>query len=72
VLTPRESEVVDLIIQGYNNLAIASILEIHEDTVKRHLQNIFPKFNVLSRLDLAVTVLKQRHAAEIAAITQAQ
>jgi len=62
----RELEVIDLICEGHNNESIAHQLDISEETVKRHLSNIFAKLNVGSRTELAVTTLKARHALEIA------
>lgn len=67
-LTQRELEVVELILEGCDNLSIATRLGISEETAKHHLYNIFGKKNVLTRLDLAVTILKERHAAELAAL----
>ena len=64
-LTPREREVVEMVIQGYNNLAIACHMGISEVTVKQHLYSVFGKYGINSRLDLAVTVLNQRHKLEI-------
>jgi DNA-binding CsgD family transcriptional regulator len=48
-LTPRELEVVRLVAAGKSNREIASILEISEHTVARHVQNILGKLKVPSR-----------------------
>jgi len=64
-LSPRHIQVIELVIDGYNNVAIAATLDIAENTVKRHLHTIFGKLGVQSRLDLAVTILKQRHRLEM-------
>jgi two-component system, NarL family, nitrate/nitrite response regulator NarL len=58
-LTPREMEIVSEIKAGSSNKDIALTLSISEDTVKRHLSNIFDKLQVSSRLELAV--LASRH-----------
>jgi two-component system, NarL family, nitrate/nitrite response regulator NarL len=58
-LTPRESEIVSAIREGKSNKEIASKFSISEETVKRHLSNIYAKLGVSSRLELAT--LATRH-----------
>jgi two-component system nitrate/nitrite response regulator NarL len=53
-LTPRELEIVSAIKAGSSNKEIALKLSISEETVKRHLSNIFGKLGVSSRLELAI------------------
>ena len=53
-LTPRELEIVPHIAVGASNRDIAQMLSVREDTVKRHLSNIFDKLGVYSRLELAL------------------
>ena len=53
-LTTRELEIVRLIAQGMTNKDIARECEIAEETVKRHLKNIFDKVGVWNRLELAL------------------
>jgi putative flavoprotein involved in K+ transport len=48
-LTARELEVVRLVAAGKTNREIASVLEISEHTVARHVQNILGKLRVPSR-----------------------
>ncbi len=48
-LTPRELEVVRLVASGKSNREIASVLEISENTVARHVQNILGKLSLPSR-----------------------
>jgi DNA-binding NarL/FixJ family response regulator len=55
-LTPREQEVVHLIVDGASNKEVAQALEIEERTVKGHVSNIFRKFGVSDRLKLVVHV----------------
>jgi LuxR family transcriptional regulator, maltose regulon positive regulatory protein len=59
VLTPRETEVLDLLSTGLSNAAIAERLVITESTVKVHVHHILEKLGVETRLQ---AVLK---AAEI-------
>jgi DNA-binding NarL/FixJ family response regulator len=54
ILTQREREVLKLICKGMKNKEIATSLFITETTVRHHLTSIFEKFNVKSRLELAI------------------
>jgi two-component system, NarL family, nitrate/nitrite response regulator NarL len=56
-LTARELEVVGLITEGCTNKDIARTFGISEETVKRHLTNIFNKLGVGNRLELALFAL---------------
>jgi two-component system, NarL family, nitrate/nitrite response regulator NarL len=56
-LTSRELEVVSLITEGSTNKYIAQTFGISEETVKRHLTNIFNKLGVGTRLELALFAL---------------
>jgi DNA-binding CsgD family transcriptional regulator/uncharacterized membrane protein YhaH (DUF805 family) len=51
-LSDRESEVVNLLMQGKSNKQIASSLTISIRTVEFHLKNIYEKFQVSSRTEL--------------------
>jgi DNA-binding CsgD family transcriptional regulator len=51
-LSPREEEVVRLVVRGLATSQIAAQLFITEHTVQRHLSNIFEKVGVRSRRDL--------------------
>jgi DNA-binding NarL/FixJ family response regulator len=52
-LTPRELEIVRLVVRGLRNRSIAEQLFISEGTVKIHLHNIYQKLEVGGRLELA-------------------
>jgi DNA-binding NarL/FixJ family response regulator len=49
VLSIREMEILVLVARGLSNRQIASALRVSEDTVKRHLANVYPKMGVVSR-----------------------
>jgi DNA-binding NarL/FixJ family response regulator len=49
VLSAREKQVLELLIEGRTNNQIAAELTITVNTVKKHVQSIFTKFNVDSR-----------------------
>ena len=57
-LTAREIEVIGLVTEGCSNKEVASRLNITEDTVKRHLTNVFDKVGMSTRLELALFALK--------------
>lgn len=52
-LTPRELDVVRLVVKGLRNKEIADRLAIGEGTVKIHLHRVYQKLGVDSRLALA-------------------
>lgn len=56
-LTPREAEVATLVAQGLRNAEIAASLYMSVYTVKKHLQSLFAKLEVGSRVDLARYVI---------------
>jgi len=56
-LTSREKEIVVKVVSGATNRDMALELGISEDTVKRHLSNIFDKVGVGNRVELAVFAL---------------
>jgi two-component system, NarL family, nitrate/nitrite response regulator NarL len=53
-LTPRELEIITLVVAGYSNPEIAQRCSISEQTVKHHLSNVFDKLGVSNRLELAL------------------
>lgn len=48
-LTYREEQIVDLILQGLSNRAIAADCHITEQTVKDHLKHVYRKMGVHQR-----------------------
>jgi DNA-binding NarL/FixJ family response regulator len=52
--------VISLVTEGCSNREVASRLNITEDTVKRHLTNIFDKVGMSTRLELALFALKNK------------
>lgn len=53
-LSPREREILALIAKGQSNKVIARELAIAETTVKIHVQHIFKKLELSSRVQVAV------------------
>ncbi len=62
-LTKREQDIVDLLVQGKSNKEMADQLCLSGDTIKAHLQHIFRKVGVSSRLEAVVYLLTGRRAS---------
>ncbi len=60
VLTPRESEVLQLIARGLSNSEIASELFISRHTVKNHVSNIYKKLGENDRTRVALLAIKHK------------
>lgn len=58
-LTPRELEVVALVVEGLENEEIAEQLMISPHTVQSHVSNALAKLQVRTRTQLAVAVLRR-------------
>lgn len=58
-LTPRERQVVQLLIDGCSNDDIAASLNLRPQTVKNQLTRIYTKVGVSTRVQLAVAALRQ-------------
>ncbi|MGE7675273.1 response regulator transcription factor [Lysinibacillus sp. NPDC094403] len=53
-ITQREKELLMYLCKGFKNAEIASYLYVSENTVKKHLQNLYRKFQVTPRTQLAL------------------
>jgi two-component system, NarL family, nitrate/nitrite response regulator NarL len=62
-LTPRELEVIQCIMEGSSNRDIAQKFQLSEETIKRHLSNIFDKTGVSTRLELALFAIEHQLVA---------
>ena len=52
--SPRERDILGCLAQGSSNKEIARRLDLAESTVKIHVQNIFKKLNMTSRVQVAL------------------
>lgn len=68
-LTPRETQVMELVEHGLKNREIARELGIRPGTVKIHLKHIFEKTGVRGRYGLALTGLRQKGVLAMDALT---
>jgi len=63
-LTARELEILQLVVSGYTNKAIAAEIYISEKTVEFHLDNIYTKIGVRTRLMAGIWAIQQGIAVE--------
>ena len=59
-LTEREKEMLRLLLQGKSNKEISALTYVSTETVKSHLQNIYKKLDVRSRLEAVTLFLKEK------------
>ena len=64
-LTTRESEVLQRLIEGITNAEIGRRLGISEKTVEKHIEAIFRKMGVSSRVEAAVKALRDPSFADL-------
>ena len=58
-LTPRERQVLSMVVAGYPNKEIARACAVSEQTIKHHLTRMFDKVGASTRVELAM--LATRH-----------
>ena len=58
ILTSREKEIFNLLIQNYNTKEIAKELTISEKTVRNHISNVMQKLGVNGRASAVVELIK--------------
>jgi DNA-binding NarL/FixJ family response regulator len=58
-LTPREMEILELVVQGMSNRKIAYNLGISHQTVKNHMTAILRKLGATGRTEAAVSALRR-------------
>ncbi|HWP08946.1 MAG TPA: helix-turn-helix transcriptional regulator [Polyangiaceae bacterium] len=62
-LTPRETEVIHLILARHTNLAISLHLACSVKNVEAHISSIFRKTHTNSRLDLVMKIMSAAREA---------
>jgi len=63
-LTSRELEILQLVLAGFTNKAIAAEISISEKTVEFHLDNIYTKIGVRTRLMAGIWAMQRGLTAE--------
>lgn len=63
-LTPRELDILQMLLGGNDNAEIADALDITCYTVKTHLQNIYRKFKVASKTDLLIRMFNEQNSGD--------
>jgi two-component system NarL family response regulator len=58
-LTPRETEVLQYIVQGRSNKQIAALLAISQATVKAHINSLLNRLGVSDRTQAATTAIQR-------------
>lgn len=58
-ITPREREILALIATGRANKEIAALLDVSEDTVKRHVSHILEKLDVNDRAQATAEAIRR-------------
>jgi len=66
-LTPKEMQIVALIVQGRKNRQIATQLNTKEQVIKNYLRSIYDKTGVSDRLERALFTIHHKVLAEAAA-----
>lgn len=59
-LTPREREVLELLVEGCDHEAVAQILVISPQTARTHIQNVIGKLGAHSRLEAVALTVEHR------------
>ncbi len=59
-LSPREKQILGMVVLGFQNQEIAAKLHLEESTIKGHLSSVFKKLDVGSRQEAAALVLDHR------------
>ena len=58
-LTPREMQILQLILEGRTNREIAAEIFVSEKTIEFHLKNIYTKVGVRKRILVTVWAVQQ-------------
>jgi len=67
LLSARETEVVERLLRGWDNMLIAEDLGCKEGTVKKHLQRIFDKLGMANRAELIALAVNSHQPESVQA-----
>ena len=68
-LTQRERDIVQLIVDGHSNKALAAALGIAHQTAKNHVRHVMAKLRVTSRVQLVAWALERGYVPTQTAAT---
>lgn len=60
--SPRQREVIELLIAGHSNKSMARVLDLSEGTIKFHMSAVMRLLGVHSRVEAATRAMKQLHS----------
>ena len=69
LLTPREEQVVSIMVEGLTNDEIAAKLGVSAHTVKNHLLHIYEKLGISNRIELTLYATGNRERSRSSSIT---
>lgn len=58
IITKREKEIFELLIENKTTKDISSILNISEKTVRNHISNVMQKLDVINRSNAIIELIK--------------
>lgn len=58
IITKREKEIFELLIDNRSTKEISSILNISEKTVRNHISNVMQKLDVINRSNAIIELIK--------------
>ncbi len=58
IITKREKEIFELLIDNKSTKEISSILNISEKTVRNHISNVMQKLDVINRSNAIIELIK--------------
>jgi DNA-binding NarL/FixJ family response regulator len=69
MLSPRQTEIAELVAQGLSDKEIGNRLHMTEGTVGQHLNKIYLKWHIHSRTGLAVRFLQEEPPYSVSRVT---
>ena len=60
-ITPRETDVITLIAEGYSDKEIANMLHLSARTIQTHINSIVLKFNARNRTNAVAIYIKTKY-----------
>jgi len=58
IITKKEKEIFELLIENKSTKDISSILKISEKTVRNHISNVMQKLDVINRSNAIIELIK--------------